>query len=102
MKSFSVQILAIYDRFGRLIQGSEILRKDVLEYIVFEKHLANEYGIWRIHGKIIPPWMKSTNVAEGTYVLPKEKHDPVPTEPSPVEATLVEDKPKDATSAQSS
>lgn len=89
------QILAIYDRFGRLIQGSEILKKDVLEYIVFEKHLANEYGVWRIHGKIIPSWMTSTDVAEGTYVLPKEKHDPEPTEPHPVEATLVEDMPKD-------
>lgn len=89
------QILAIYDRFGRLIQGSEILRKDVLEYIVFEKHMANEYGTWRIHGKIIPPWMTSTDISEGTYVLPKEKSDPVSTDPSPAEATLVEDTPKD-------
>ncbi|KMQ85282.1 putative 39s ribosomal protein mitochondrial [Lasius niger] len=89
------QILAIYDRFGRLIQGSEILRKDVLEYIVFEKHLANEYGVWRIHGKVIPSWMTLTDIAEGTYVLPKEEHDPVSTEPHPVEATLVEDTSKD-------
>ncbi|XP_011871256.1 PREDICTED: probable 39S ribosomal protein L45, mitochondrial [Vollenhovia emeryi] len=98
------QILAIYDRFGRLIQGSEILRKDVLEYIVFEKHLANEYGEWRIHAKIIPSWMTSTDVAEGTYVLPKK--EPEPTEPHPVEATLTEvtpkDTPKDVTSAQPS
>lgn len=92
-----MQILAIYDRFGRLIQGSEILRKDVLEYIVFEKHLANEYGVWRIHGKIIPSWMTSTDIAEGTYVLKdsKEKDDPEPTEPHPVEATLADDLSKD-------
>ncbi|XP_011157615.1 probable 39S ribosomal protein L45, mitochondrial [Solenopsis invicta] len=96
------QVLAIYDRFGRLMQGSEILRKDVLEYIVFEKHLANEYGVWRIHDKIIPSWMAPTDVAEGTYILPKEDHDPVPTEPQPVEATLTEDTPKDATSTQPS
>ncbi|KAL6446370.1 hypothetical protein ACFW04_001152 [Cataglyphis niger] len=91
------QILAIYDRFGRLIQGSEILRKDVLEYIVFEKHLANEYGVWRIHGKIIPSWMTSTDIAEGTYVLKdsKEKDDSEPTEPHPTEATLVDDSSKD-------
>ncbi|XP_014467772.1 PREDICTED: probable 39S ribosomal protein L45, mitochondrial [Dinoponera quadriceps] len=95
------QILAIYDRFGRLMQGSEILKKDVLEYIVFEKHLSNEYGIWRIHGKIIPSWMTPTDISEGTYVLPKEKHDLVPTEPPPVEATLVENTPKDATTTQS-
>ncbi|XP_028044867.1 probable 39S ribosomal protein L45, mitochondrial isoform X2 [Monomorium pharaonis] len=96
------QVLAVYDRFGRLIQGSKILRKDVLEYIVFEKHLANEYGVWRIHDKIIPPWMTPTDIAEGTYVVPKEKHDPVPTEPHPVEATLTEDAPKSEASAQPS
>ncbi|XP_011141504.1 probable 39S ribosomal protein L45, mitochondrial isoform X2 [Harpegnathos saltator] len=95
------QILAIYDRFGRLIQGSEILRKDVLEYIVFEKHLANEYGIWRIHGKIIPSWMTPKDISEGTYVLPKQKHDPMPTEPAPMETTLVENTSKDSTNVQS-
>lgn len=46
--------------------------------------------------------MTPTDIAEGTYVLPKEEHDPVPTEPHPVEATLTEDTPKDATSAQPS
>ncbi|CAL8138142.1 unnamed protein product [Orchesella dallaii] len=53
---FTKQSLAIYDRFGRLAHGSEVIAKDVLEYVVFEKHLANQYGIWRIHGKIIPEW----------------------------------------------
>ena len=28
-------------RFGRLIHGSEVVAKDVLEYVVFEKHLSN-------------------------------------------------------------
>ncbi|CAH1163569.1 unnamed protein product [Phaedon cochleariae] len=51
------QTLAIYDRFGRLLHGSEIVAKDVLEYVVFEKHMANEYGTWRIHAKIIPDWL---------------------------------------------
>ncbi|XP_023014765.2 mitochondrial ribosomal protein L45 [Leptinotarsa decemlineata] len=51
------QTLAIYDRFGRLIHGSEIIAKDVLEYVVFEKHLSNQYGTWRVHGKIIPDWL---------------------------------------------
>ncbi|XP_032688359.1 probable 39S ribosomal protein L45, mitochondrial [Odontomachus brunneus] len=95
------QILAIYNRFGRLMQGSEILRKDVLEYIVFEKHLANEYGTWRIHGKIIPSWMTPTDISEGTYILPKKKHDPVLTKPPPIEATLIENTSKDAISTQS-
>ncbi|KAF5273101.1 hypothetical protein FQA39_LY07591 [Lamprigera yunnana] len=61
------QVLAIYDRFGRLLQGSEIIAKDVLEYVVFEKHIANEYGIWRIHSKIIPDWLPPREITSLTY-----------------------------------
>ncbi|XP_076625579.1 mitochondrial ribosomal protein L45 isoform X1 [Colletes latitarsis] len=68
----SQQILCIYDRFGRLLHGSEILKKDVLDYVVFEKHLSNVYGTWRIHGKIVPSWMPPEEIAAKTYVLPKE------------------------------
>lgn len=52
----SLQTLAIYDRFGRLMYGQEDVPRDVLEYVVFEKHLVDPYGSWRMHGKIIPPW----------------------------------------------
>lgn len=77
------QTLAIYDRFGRLMHGSEILAKDVLEYVVFEKHLANEYGTWRLHAKIIPDWLPPrqpslrTFKAEETTVdtVAKEEND---------------------------
>jgi len=51
------QILAIYDRFGRLAFGSEKLAKDCLEYVVFEKHIADDYGQWRLHSKIVPEWL---------------------------------------------
>jgi len=61
------QSLAIYDRFGRLMHGSEIIAKDVLEYVVFEKHLANEYGVWRIHDKIIPDWMPPREPVQKTF-----------------------------------
>uniref|UniRef100_A0A8D0HG63 Large ribosomal subunit protein mL45 n=1 Tax=Sphenodon punctatus TaxID=8508 RepID=A0A8D0HG63_SPHPU len=50
------QILAIYDRFGRLMYGGEEVPKDVLEYVVFERQLPNPYGAWRLHGKIVPAW----------------------------------------------
>lgn len=66
------QILAIYDRFGRLIHGSEILAKDVLEYVVFEKHIANEYGRWRIHGKIIPDWLPPKEPSRRTFIYQPE------------------------------
>lgn len=61
------QTLAIYDRFGRLMHGSESLSKDVLEYVVFEKHLANEYGTWRLHAKIIPDWVPSRQPSMRTF-----------------------------------
>lgn len=49
--------------------------------------------------------MTATDIAEGTYILKnsEEKHDPVSSEPHPVEATLVEEKDtKNVTNAQSS
>ncbi|NXX16425.1 RM45 protein, partial [Podargus strigoides] len=69
------QILAIYDRFGRLMYGGEQVPKDVLEYVVFEKYLVNPYGTWRMHGKIVPEWappkepiVKVMSPGEGTSV----------------------------------
>eukprot|EP00088_Acartia_fossae_P023571 TRINITY_DN2456_c0_g1_i1.p1 TRINITY_DN2456_c0_g1~~TRINITY_DN2456_c0_g1_i1.p1 ORF type:complete len:364 (-),score=98.19 TRINITY_DN2456_c0_g1_i1:121-1212(-) len=69
----SQQTLAVYDRFGRLIHGNENVVKDVLEYCVFEKHLSNLYGIWRLHGKIIPDWKpRNENFGRLTYRLQPE------------------------------
>ncbi|CAK6975658.1 S ribosomal protein L45%2C mitochondrial [Scomber scombrus] len=56
VRMHSKQTLAIYDRFGRLMLGSEEQPKDVLEYVVIERHLTNPYGRWRLHGKIVPSW----------------------------------------------
>lgn len=63
------QTLAVYDRFGRLIHGNEVVAKDVLEYVVFEKHIANLYGQWRIHSKIVPDWMEAKPAGRITQVL---------------------------------
>lgn len=82
----SQQMLCIYDRFGRLYKGSEILKKDVLEYIVFENHLANQYGKWRLHVKIIPPWMPPREVGEKTYIMPSETGEVIPPDSS-IEST---------------
>ncbi|XP_031834151.1 mitochondrial ribosomal protein L45 [Nomia melanderi] len=82
------QILCIYDRFGRLLKGSEILRKDVLDYIVFEKHLSNQYGTWRLHGKIIPSWLPPEEIATKTYTLPKTDNAVVASE-QPEESIVV-------------
>ena len=43
--------MAVYDRFGRLIFGSPDVPRNVLEFVVFERHIVHPYGRWRIHGK---------------------------------------------------
>lgn len=83
----SQQMLAIYDRFGRLMHGSEILTKDVLEYVVFEKHISNEYGKWRLHDKIIPDWLPAKQPAPITYRLIEEAEEEAPKELSAGEET---------------
>lgn len=67
------QILAVYDRHGRLIHGSPNDVKEVLEYIVFEKYMANEYGLWRIHDKIKPESSKQplSEQVSKTFVINK-------------------------------
>lgn len=46
------QTLAVYDRFGRLVHGSPDSPRNVLENVCFERHLYDEYGMWRIHAKL--------------------------------------------------
>lgn len=55
--------------------GSETVAKDVLEYVVFEKHLPNLYGTWRLHHKIIPDWLPEPEPASRTYVMSKEEKE---------------------------
>ncbi|KAM6114918.1 large ribosomal subunit protein mL45 isoform 2-T2 [Phoenicopterus ruber ruber] len=64
------QILAIYDRFGRLMYGGEQVPKDVLEYVVFERYLVNPYGTWRMHGKIVPEWAPPKDPIVKTVMIP--------------------------------
>lgn len=67
----SKQKLAIYDRFGRLAFGDPEIARDVLEYVVFEKHLSNQYTQWRLHEKIEPEWAGKKAPVVRTYVQPK-------------------------------
>jgi len=54
VRKHSKQVLAIYDRFGRLVKGDPERPRSVLEYVVFERHMRPEdWGSeWRVHGKI--------------------------------------------------
>jgi len=68
VRMHSKQTLAVYDRFGRLSYGDEKLAKNVLEYVVFEKHMTNMYGVWRVHDKIVPEWSEPKMPILKTYV----------------------------------
>ncbi|EHB14192.1 39S ribosomal protein L45, mitochondrial [Heterocephalus glaber] len=70
------QTLAIYDRFGRLMYGQEDMPKDVLEYVVFERHLMNPYGSWRMHAKIVPPWAPPKQPILKTVMIPGPQLQP--------------------------
>ncbi|KAM9315069.1 large ribosomal subunit protein mL45 [Pholidichthys leucotaenia] len=70
VRMHSRQTLAIYDRFGRLMMGSEEQPKDVLEYLVIERHLTNPYGQWRLHGKIVPSWAPAKDPVIKTVMIP--------------------------------
>ena len=59
MRLHTRQCLALYDQFGRLIFGSEEAFRDCLEFVVFERHLTDEYGKWRVHGRIKPEELDS-------------------------------------------
>jgi len=71
------QKLAIYDQFGRLYLGSKDIARDVLEYVVFERHLVDLYGAWRMHAKIVPKWLPSKDAVIPTFRKKeaKKKHD---------------------------
>ncbi|XP_051939318.1 39S ribosomal protein L45, mitochondrial [Hippocampus zosterae] len=76
VRMHSRQTLAIYDRFGRLMLGGEDQPKDVLEYLVIERHLVNPYGRWRLHGKIVPSWAPAKDPIVKTVVIPGPKLKP--------------------------
>ncbi|KAL2086904.1 hypothetical protein ACEWY4_017963 [Coilia grayii] len=70
VRMHSRQTLAIYDRFGRLMLGNEEEPRDVLEYLVIERHLINPYGTWRLHGKIVPAWAPPKEAILKTVMIP--------------------------------
>lgn len=91
------QSLAIYDRFGRLMHGSETVAKDVLEYVIFENNISNSYGIWRLHAKIIPEWAPPREPTPKTYVVEEEESaSPEQKQDEAVESVQVKDKPQPA------
>ncbi|KHN80297.1 putative 39S ribosomal protein L45, mitochondrial [Toxocara canis] len=88
----TVQKLAIYDRFGRLILGSEAEPKSVVEYVVFENHIASLDGAWRLHDKVYPRWIKPKQPARITGALEdlSEASRPTSTQSLPLRAEILD------------
>lgn len=70
IRMHSKQTCAIYDRFGRLMFGNEITPKDILEYVVFERILTYPYSQWRVHSKITPTWLPTSDPLLYTFEKP--------------------------------
>ena len=47
-----LKVMAIKDKHGRHITGSDKEVKEVVDYVVFERHLTNKYGVWKVCGKL--------------------------------------------------
>jgi len=45
--------MALYDKDGHLLLGSEDDPREVLEYVVFENHISSADGKWRFHGQVL-------------------------------------------------
>lgn len=49
-----LKVMAIKDKHGRHITGSDKEVKEVVDYVVFERHLTSKYGVWKVCGKLHP------------------------------------------------
>lgn len=77
VKFHTKQTLALYDRHGRLSNGSPNEVREVLEYLVFEKLLTDEYGSWRLHDRIRPEQQSSYNRIQRTFVVEENNEQSV-------------------------
>ena len=61
---FSLKVMAIKDKHGRHIKGSDKEVREVVDYVVFERHLTNKYGKWRVCGKLFPQLPRKQNTMQ--------------------------------------
>ena len=61
---FSLKVMAIKDKHGQHIKGSDKEVREVVDYVVFERHLTNKYGKWRVCGKLFPQLPRKQNTMQ--------------------------------------
>ncbi|KAL3091359.1 hypothetical protein niasHS_007152 [Heterodera schachtii] len=80
VRMHSTQILALYDKDGHLLLGSEEEPRQCLEYVVFENHVASVDGMWRLHCRIYPNWLKPKQSPHRQGLIDEEEMEKLPKE----------------------
>ena len=65
--SKTLQIFAVYDKTGTVHKGDPTHPREVVDYIVMERHLADSGSSWRLAGKVPPARMKQKRL-KNTFV----------------------------------
>lgn len=60
----SKQVMAVKDKHGRHLKGSDKEVREVVDYVVFERHLSNKHGKWRVCGKLFAPLPQRPNIVQ--------------------------------------
>lgn len=63
-------MLAVYDKVGRLLRGHPAEPRDVVDYVVLERHIVSPNSSWRVAGKLPPNTLYHNAQQEGTKALP--------------------------------
>lgn len=64
-----VQVMAVYDKAGRLLRGHPAAPRDVVDYVVLERHIVNPKSTWRVAGKLPPNTLSRRTEQGGTKAL---------------------------------
>ena len=67
--------------------GNEDLVRDCLEYVVFENHISDTNGVWRVHDKLTPEWSTKAPPIIRTMRQPNMEDDVVDEEQKQVATT---------------
>ena len=49
-----IQLFGVRHRFGKLLRGDDWKERDVIEYVVLERHIVEALSVWRVCGKVAP------------------------------------------------
>ena len=49
-----IQLFGVRHRFGKLLRGDDEKERDVIDYVVLERHIVEPLSVWRVCGKVAP------------------------------------------------